>query len=813
MTEPSAEHHQEEPSARGVEKPSAERCEEPSARGVEKPSAEKCEEPSAQRCRELSTEGHVGVRTLCDFAARRGDLDHRFTPSPSAREGMEGHARVVASRGPGYRSEVAVSGVVSGIRVQGRIDGISTAQGSQEECLEEIKTHRGRLERMAVNQRALHWAQLRAYGALWCREHGYSRIHLALVYLDLVHGKETRFSDTVDAEVLWTELEALCRTWRAWGEAETAHRQCRDKALEVLAFPHREFRPGQRHLAEQVYKTGATGRTLLAQAPTGIGKTLGTLFPMLKAMPYQGLDRIAFLCMKTPGRGVALSALEQLGARSRIPLRVVELIARDKACEYPDKACHGESCPLAQGFYDRLPEARKAAAQHAWLDREGLRQIALKHEVCPYYLGQEMARWCDVAVGDVNHYFDASALLHGLCQMQGWRLGLLVDEAHNLIDRARGMYSAGLDQKQLARLRKSAPKPLQRSLGSVMRRWQELIREQGGEEAGARDAPLWRSLDQLPGDVISSLQHACAAISDYLGEYPDEVTPGLTEWMFDALAFTRLAESFAGHSLCELVRMGRGDSRLGIANVIPADFLAPRFEVAHASVLFSATLAPASYQRDLLGLPGNAVWQEIDSPFAAEQLEVRVCRQLSTRFRDRKSSLPGVVATMAEQYRHCPGHYLAFFSSFAYLEQVRAALAEAYPDVPQRAQRRGMTEQEREGFLESFRPGESGIAFAVLGGAFAEGVDLPGERLIGAFIATLGLPPNEPRQEALKECLEVRFGCGDDYAYRIPGLIKVVQAAGRVIRGPEDSGVVVLMDDRYGRADIRSRLPRWWRPA
>ncbi|MDR5865184.1 ATP-dependent DNA helicase [Halomonas koreensis] len=746
----------------------------------------------------------VAVRALCEFTAREGDLDHRFTPAPSAREGIEGHARVRARRGQGYEAEVALSARLEGLTVSGRADGYDPEANR----LEEIKTHRGSLERMAANQRALHWAQAEAYGALLCADRGLETLTLALVYLDVATGRETVLTREACADALWSRLAAHCRAYAAWAEQEAAHRGARDAALGALAFPHDDFRPGQRALAEDAYRAAATGRCLLAEAPTGIGKTLGVLYPLLVAMPRQGLDRLAFLTMKTPGRRLALDALSDLGATGgaeRLPLRVLELVARDKACEHPDRACHGEACPLAAGFYDRLPGARRAAVARGWLDRAALREVALDHAVCPYYLGQELARWADVLVGDVNHYFDDGALIHGLARADGIRLGVLVDEAHNLVDRARGMYSAELDQRRLNRLRRGAPPALSRPLGRLARRWQALLRE-----ADERD---WQALEAPPEGLLGAAQQAVAAITDYLGEHPAGVDPALQEFLFEALAFARLAERFGEHSLCELRRPGRGRASLAIRNLVPADFLAPRFAAARCAVLFSATLSPAGYHRDLLGLPDDAVSRRVAAPFAAEQLEVRCRADVSTRLRDREASLSPIVAELAGQYRRRPGHYLAFFSSFAYLEAALARFREAWPEIPVRAQRRGMDEAEREAFLAGFVPGESGIAFAVLGGAFAEGIDLPGERLVGAVVATLGLPPFDPFHEALKARLEARFGRGHDYAYRVPGMIKVVQAAGRVIRGPEDRGVVVLMDDRFARPENRALLPDWWPPA
>ncbi|MDW7745426.1 ATP-dependent DNA helicase [Halomonas sp.] len=750
----------------------------------------------------------VAVRALCDFTAREGDLDHRFTPAPSAREGIAGHALVARRRGDGYEAELPLSGVFEGLTVGGRADGFDPAANR----LEEVKTHRGRLERMADNQRALHWAQVSVYGALLCAERGLTSLTLSLVYLDITSGRETVLTREASATELQAFFATQCRRFLAWAAQEARHRERRDEALGELAFPHERFRPGQRDLAESVYKAASTGRCLLVQAPTGIGKTLGTLFPLLKAMPRQRLDRLAFLTMKTPGRRLALDALAVLGggAAEARPLRVLELTARDKACEYPDRACHGEACPLAAGFYDRLPAARQAAVARGWLDREALREVALDHGVCPYYLGQELARWCDVVVGDVNHWFDANALLHGLARANGWRLGLLVDEAHNLVERARGMYSAELDQRRLARLRREAPGALARPLGRLARQWQARVREAGMSEAGEPGRPAYRVLDGLPEGMVAALQGVASATTEHLGEHPDQASLALQELLFETLAFTRLAESFGEHSLCDLARHGRGRAVLGLRNLVPADFLAPRFAAAQSVVLFSATLSPAHYHRDLLGLPAATVWHEVASPFAAEQLEVRIRTDISTRLRDREASLSPIVAELAGQYRRRPGHYLAFFSSFAYLEAARARLQEAHPEIPVRAQTRGMREEARDAFLAGFRPGGQGIGFAVLGGAFAEGIDLPGERLIGAFIATLGLPPFDPFNEALKARLEARFGRGDDYAYRVPGLIKVVQAAGRVIRGPEDEGTVVLMDDRFARREVQARLPGWW---
>lgn len=744
----------------------------------------------------------VAVRALCEFAAKVGDLDLRFTPSPTAQEGIAGHQAVVARRGAEYLAEYRLSGEYRMLTVSGRADGYDPAQN----LLEEIKTHRGAVERIPDNHRQLHWAQARVYGWLLCRERELETIELAVVYYNVLSKKETVFRETFPADALRSFFETLCERFITWAEQEVAHRRARDSGLEQLRFPHPAFRTGQRELAEAVYRAARDGRCLMAQATTGIGKTLGTIFPQLKAFPGQQLDRLFFLTAKTTGRHLALEALTTLREQPAAqPLRVLELTARDKACEHRDKACHGESCPLARGFYDRLPTARQAAAERGWLDQDSLREIALDHQICPYYLAQEMARWADVVVGDYNYFFDLSALLYSLTVLNDWRVTLLVDEAHNLIERGRAMYSAELDQRAFRALRRSAPAGLKSALERVNRHWNQLHRDQ--------EVP-YQVYPAAPDLFLLALQKAVSAITDHLTDQPTGNDAELLRFYLDALVFCQLGEAFGEHSLFDITReedsARQSTSVLCLRNVVPAYFLAERFRAAHSCTLFSATLGPASFYADLLGLPEETPWLNVASPFRAEQLQVRVTRDLSTRYQHRAESLQPISDLLARQFAERPGNYLAFFSSYAYLQQVLDQFQAGHPDVPVWVQSRQMDEAERQRFLEQFRLGGRGIGFAVLGGVFGEGIDLPGDRLIGAFIATLGLPQINPVNEQMKQRMQAMFGRGYDYTYLYPGLQKVVQAAGRVIRTPEDSGTLHLLDDRFALPEVRRLLPVWW---
>ena len=764
---------------------------------------------------------HVSVRALCEFTAKHGDLDLRFTPAPSAQDGIAGHALVASRRDASYQSEVTLEGNYKSLTVRGRADGYDPDSNQ----LEEVKTYRGDLHHMADNKRGLHWAQVKIYGWLLCQAKGLKSINLALVYFDIASAQETPLIEHFTASALKDYFENQCELFLAWAERELAHRIARDAALTSLAFVHASFRPGQRELAEAVYKTASNGKCLMAQATTGIGKTIGTVYPLLKAMPAQRLDKLFFLAAKTPGRKLALDALELIEKSTPgLPLRVLELVARDKSCEHPDKACHGDSCPLAKGFYDRLPAARLAAVQGSevgTLDRSATRRVALAHRVCPYYLAQEMANWADLVVGDYNYYFDTSALLHALTVNHQWRVSVLVDEAHNMVERARSMYSASLDQRQLQALHSAAPKAVRTVLDKLNRAFNDVHKTQ---------VDSYLVVQEMPVDFLKALQQAITTITDFLVANPTRVDADLQAFYFEALHFSRMADSFAAHSMFDitltddaepgtgLLQGGQGCASLNIRNIVPAPFLNLRLTAAHSVALFSATLSPPQFYKDTLGLPLTTAWIDVASPFLPEQLTVKAVRNVSTRYQHRDQSLGLITQVMAQQYERAPGNYLAFTSSYDYLQKLAHCFTQRHPHINTWAQTRQMNESGRDQFLSRFTPTSQGIGFAVLGGAFAEGIDLPGSRLIGAFIATLGLPQVNAVNEEIKTRMATYFEQDDassdkayNYTYLYPGLQKVVQAAGRVIRTQQDTGVIYLMDDRFTRPDVQSLLPAWWR--
>lgn len=769
----------------------------------------------------------VSVRSLCAFAARRGDLDLRFTPSPTAQQGRDGHLLVARRRGESYESEIRLSAVCGELLVKGRADGYDPRRHE----LEEIKTHRGRIEDIPANQQALHRAQARLYGWMLCEARGFNALTVSRIYLEIGLETESRVSETLSADELRAFAESLCARYVGWARREAAHRSARQAWLPSLAFPLPEFRTGQREMAGSVWRACSRGETLRIEAATGLGKTLGTIFPALRAMAERPLDRIAVLSARTTAKQVAFDAFGRIRAQGSsgrpMPLRVIEIVARERACEHPDKACHGESCPLARGFYDRLEAARSEAAKCDLLDQASMRRIALAHHLCPYFLAMEMLRWSDVAIGDYHYWFDRHAVLPALASELDWKVAVLIDEAHQLVARTRSMYSASLSVASLLELNEQAPPPLRGAIAQLLNQW-DLI----GQKHGLDDSdtpPAWQALAEPPEDWLRALHRLNSQLGEHLLGEGRNASPWLTQAMFDGLSFAALADAFGDHSLCELsvdadaddgpgialdhqLRLGPralDRARLVLRNVVPGPFIRPRLECADSIVMFSATMNPFDYDRDLLGLPETTPTLHFESPFDPSRLKVSVL-PVSTRIGDRPRTLPRIISAISRQYDREPGNYLAFFSSFDYLERAFERLASTRPDIACWKQSRLMNESARAAFLARFTPTGRGIGFAVLGGPFAEGVDLPGSRLIGAFIATMGMPSVDPVNEAIAERVEKLFGAGQDYTYLIPGLQKIIQAAGRVIRSPEDRGTLLLIDARYSWPRYRRLLPSAW---
>jgi DNA excision repair protein ERCC-2 len=766
----------------------------------------------------------VAVKTLVEFAAKQGSLDRRFTPAPTGQEGIEGHKRVTSNRPKDYQTEISLNIGYKSLTFRGRADGFNPST----RCIEEIKTFYGDVNAIPENHRALHWAQARCYGWMLCTENDWQEITLALIYFDLRKQQEHRFEQVWSADNLHTYCQALAEKYYQWQTQINERIQQRNTWIDALTFPYATMHSGQRAMAEAVYKAAATGRVVLAQAPTGTGKTLAALFPAIKAMTRTPVDKIFYLTAKTTGKHLALDNIAgiisdaELGENNKPALlRTLELTAKEKSCLAPDKQCQGSACPYALDFYTKLDAARQAAYQYPILDKATLAELAQQFQICPFYLSMEMARWVDIVVADVNYYFDGTPLLLGLTKEFDWQPYLLIDESHNLIDRARQMYSAELDRGQLLIAKKQAPAPIKKSLTRINQYWLEIIKSLTDKEDKSNiQQDKLHLIDRVPYKFSLALVDFTNTYVEWLQNHPDQPVQNnpLQEFFFSALHYQTVAEYLDDHFCLDMQNLSAQpgtyskEEILMLRNLIPARPLNQRLQSAHCACYFSATLNPPHYYQTLLGLPEDTVYLNTPSPFAHTQLQVHIAHKLSTRYKHRAAAIAPICKIIQQQITEEKGNALVFFSSYEFLQQVEQQLRAALnPDETQLIiQSKNMSEADRQEFIQQFSQHNNLLGLAVLGGAFSEGIDLTGDALKGAFIATLGLPQVNSVNEHLRQVMQTQFNRGYDFTYTYPGIQKVIQAAGRVIRTNTDTGYLWLLDQRFGEPEVLNLLPEWW---
>lgn len=763
------------------------------------------------------------VRQLVEFLLKAGSIDSRFTGFDRALEGARLHRRLqkeARKEHPDYAAEVALKQEydAAGVHytIEGRADGIFTRpspDGAPLTVIDEIKTTAAPAASITEDFAPEHWAQGQVYAAIYAQQNALPRMQVQLTYFQVDEELTLRFAREYTAGELSDFLRGLLEQYAPWAQRAAQWKlDCR-RSLRALTFPFAQFRPGQRAMAAEAYRMCEAGGQLLCQAPTGIGKTMSVLFPALKAMGNLGCGPVFYLTARGTTRAAAQTALDILRrADDGLRLRSITLTAKDKICLCAVRECTPEACPYADGYYARVKEALWAALDTPALTAEALQALARRYTVCPFELGLDLSLWCDVIVGDYNYLFDPVVSLRRFFEdrRRGEYL-FLVDEAHNLPGRAREMHSASLTKsavygaKKLLGKGKSRLKTALGKVNEVFLRWRHAC-----EESAAKTRTLF--LTERDEAFDRQLNQLCDPLESWLEEHrePDETHAALLQLYFDLRAWLRVAESFDEHFVLQVSAYG-SEVKATLLCLDPSAFLAADFEKGRAAVLFSATLAPAGYYKDLCGIP-DARAVTLKSPFDPGNLGLFCYSGVSTRYKDRDASAGAVAGALAAMVRAKTGNYFAFFPSYAYLETVYEAFRAAYPDIASCKQDAAMDEAQKADFLSAFRPApvRSLLGFAVLGGVFGEGVDLAGDRLIGVAVAGPGLPQVNPVQERLRDYFEQSRGSGFDYAYRYPGMNKVLQAAGRVIRTPQDKGVVLLIDNRFAYSEYRRLMPPHW---
>ena len=734
----------------------------------------------------------VSVRQVVETTLHESDLCVGQDAMRRMREGALAHRARQAqgeARERDYRSETALSADYEGetvrLHVTGRADALlKRADGVT--VVEEIK-----LGEPGAPLHPAHRAQAAMYGHMLCLREGLPGVCLRVLYVDARGERAAQYEEDAPAPALAAEFDALCAPVAAWEGARLARCTVRDGTLETLPFPFAEYRAGQRRFAANVFVALRERKRLFAQAPTGIGKTMAALYPALRAMGEGHCARAVFLTARTTGRASALSAMRRL-SQAGASVMTVEIAAKDKVCPQSVRDCRPEHCPMAQGFYDRLPAALAQALGAGVWDRAAVAALAAEHSVCPFELSLELAMLADVVVCDYNYVFDPMVALERL--LEGGA-ALLVDEAHQLAPRVRDAYSAVLDMDALTALRRETGRALGRR-GALYRALTEAIRALR-EAARAED---FETLAQPPEPLRAAMEGVREAAGEALSQ-------GGGRSAMDAFALAQaylLAAGRFDERYALLCGGGEKHARVELALLCADREILAATKRARGTVYFSATLAPFDAARRMLGSEEGDACLLLPSPFDPAQLDARIA-PIDIRYASREQTAPQVAAEIARHLAQHPGHTIVFFPSYAYLSRIAALLEEA--ELPLLRERRGMTEDEKNALLGAFEQGAPrAVLLCVLGGAFSEGIDLPGDRLKNVIVVSTGMPQPDARLRAMQAYYD---GIGEDGFFlcmTLPGMIRVIQAAGRLIRTDADTGALLLIDSRYRAPRTRALL-------
>ncbi len=775
----------------------------------------------------------LNVQQAVHLLCRTGDLRHQDRPVATAREGSEAHRQIQQSWPEDVAAEQGVKQTFTRdefkLTLRGRLDGVADKTDALE--IIEIKTLRHAPDLLPEGIQRRHQLQILLYARLWLMENPGGmdrRVRLTLVYFDISEQKSSASTEALTEQALIELTEPLLASLIDWFADLTLHRKQRNTFLSELSFPYPDFRLGQRELAEQVYRAIRDPAPLLLEAPTGSGKSLATLFPALKALAQGHIDQVVITTAKLANQEAAIAAVALLGI-PRGKLRTLQLTAQDRVCQ-ADSVCNLADCPRQTGFFERLPGALEDCLAEGFLGTEQLTAISLQQDLCPHGLQSMLIPWCDLVIGDYNYVF--SPTVRNDFNFSINKTAILVDEAHNLPDRARDLFSASLRSRDYQQLQRQLNTPSS-ALAVASRKLAKEIRKQTVKSALEDSEPA--NVNRLQAALNKAVENFSACAESWLLKPHDLVSTvdvatvrTVETGLQQALQWLSICESAADDYACLtevaepqesldlFTRHPRkrseksADKTVHLRCLSPARMLQPYLKASRTTVLFSATMTPPWYYQRLLGFPDNARKQRLRSPFSPNNLKLTVLPQINMRAAERSAQLPLLPALIASVYYAKPGNYWVFTPSFEYQKALAAQFAERHPDIEVISQVPGASRQDKDAFLQKFSSHSKSVGFTVLGGTFGESVDLPGDKLVGVII----LGPGIPQMNRINECIAKYFSrqnlSGFDYAYKLPGWQKVVQAAGRVIRTEQDRGVVILADDRFLQPGYRELYPPHW---
>ncbi len=798
-------------------------------------------------------EARISVRTLIEFVLRSGDIDNRIaTGSDDAMaEGARLHRAIQKRAGSDYRSEVSLSYVYSEddcrITVEGRADGLIENESGV--TIDEIKCTYGDVMRY-YDAKPMHLAQAKFYAYMAMLEKELPVVKVRLTYVN-IDTEETRyFNYTFLPEELEKFTSEIVHEYVKWGRLEAQWREVRNECIKGLPFPY-EYRKGQDELVKQVYYTIYHKRKLFLEAPTGVGKTLATMYPAIQALGQGMGDKIFYLTAKTITRTVAAEAVKLMRDKN-LKAKSIILTAKEKICMTGETECNPDACPYAKGHFDRINDAMYDILTHEDdYTREKIEEYAVKHMVCPFEFSLDVSLFSDIIICDYNYAFDPRAKLKRYFESDtaNREFLFLIDEAHNLVDRAREMFSATLYKEQFTELRRMTAEclpPLSKKLDKCNKSFLELKRGCPEYIIEPETSAIMQDLLRLYSEIEKFLEaerkkntrRADAESADdtpkFRTDVPKDVKDAILEMYFEVGFFLEISELLDDNYTVYASYDESGAFFLREYCVNPRKNLAECMGMARSSVLFSATLLPIRYYKELLAGTPEDYEVYAESIFDSRKRGLFVARDVTSKYTRRTDDeFAKIACYIHEAILQRNGNYMVFFPSYSFMEKVYKAYKESFADMDDGnteilMQHSGMSEEEREVFLNRFKcetdetlfeginmdvsieEDTTLVGFCVMGGIFSEGIDLKNDSLIGAIIVGTGLPMVCLENEIIKETFNEQGDNGFDYSYKYPGMNKVLQAAGRVIRTVSDVGIVLLLDERFLERSYLAMFPREW---
>ncbi len=758
----------------------------------------------ALRGEKMDNEYKISVRALVEYVFSSGSIESGFRTATSLTEGTRAHIELQKDYQESDQREVPLHTTLPldgiSLHIDGRADGILFRNG--EVTVDEIKSTAGRLSLVNEDTYPVHWAQAEFYAYMYAKDHEISAMNIQLTYKQVQTGEVKRFAKKLLFKELEESIHDLASRFVPFARLRLTNIEKRNRSINELSFPFEDYRKGQRMLAGAVYKTALEKKTLFAQAPTGIGKTISTIFPSVKAIGEGLINKIFYLTAKTITRQAAEEAFRLIEEKGLF-FQYVTITAKEKVCLKDHTVCTKEHCEFADGYYDRINGAVLDILENETrMDRETIVRYSRKHRVCPFEFSLDLAYVSDAVVCDYNYVFDPRVSIKRYSEEYKKENVLLVDEAHNLVDRGREMYSASLNKAPFLQIRRQY-KEINGEIYEISKKLNDFfisIRKQAGSEKTMvlKDTP--KELNGLADQFISECE-----LELLQGKEED---PLLLEAFFAVQNWIRIGKLYSEEftTYCEI---SNKDVSIRQFCLDPSRLVRKYAKSFRSRVYFSATFTPLDYYLNMLGGGEEDYKLTLPSPFVREQNDVRIC-PLSTRYRDRDRSILPIVRTISNLVHEKPGNYLVFFPSYQYMSSVLEKWEGA--GIETLIQGTGMDEREREAFLENFSSKNevSLVGFAVLGGIFSEGIDLKGDRLNGVVIVGVGLPQIGFERDLIKGYFAEKGMHGYDYAYVYPGMNKVLQAGGRLIRSENDRGTIMLIDDRFLLPKYQQLIPNEW---